>query len=130
MNTLDTVLLDDARQALLRKIAPVAGQADLQEAFAAWLVPNGIPSLSVDEAVTVALQSIGAERTYQHVAILGLAAQIRALDAHEETALRSGIQWVVGREPVVDGTPMGLASWEFCCLAFNPSTTSGTNSTF
>jgi hypothetical protein len=108
MNTLDTVLLDDARQALLRKIVPVAGQADLQEAFAAWLIPSEIPNLSVDGAVKVAVQSVGAERTYQHVAVLGLAAQIRTLDANEATALRSGIQWVVGREPVVDGTPMGF----------------------
>ncbi len=108
MSTIEIVLLDDARQALLRKIAPVAGQADLQEAFAAWLIPNGIPSLGVDGAVKVALRAIGAERTYQHVAVLGLAAQIRTLDAQEQAALRSGIQWVIGREPVVDGTPMGF----------------------
>ena len=107
MSLIDATLLDDARQALLRTISPIVGKMDLQEAFAAWLVPSSVPNLSIDGAVEGALRAIGAERTYQHVAILGLAAQIRKPDT-EEDALHLGIQWVMGREPVVDGTPMGF----------------------
>ena len=108
VSTIEAILLEDARQALLRRISPIVGKTDLEEAFAAWLVPTSVSNLSIDGAVKAALGAIGAERTYQHVAILGLAAQIRKLGSEEEDALRSGIQWVIGREPVVDGTPMGF----------------------
>ena len=57
MMDVHTILIDDARQALLREIGPVVGRKDLQEAFAAWLVPGAIPGLGIDGAVEVAAGS-------------------------------------------------------------------------
>jgi hypothetical protein len=108
MSDAPTVLIDDARQALQREIAPVAGRKDLHEAFAAWLVPGAAPGIGIDGAVEVAADASGAERHSYHVAILGLAAQVRSLAEKEKQALVSGLNWMVNREPVVGGTPMGF----------------------
>ncbi len=108
MSDAHTILIDDARQALLREIAPVAGQKDLHEAFAAWLAPGVVPGLGIDGAAEVAANASGAERHSYHVAVLGLAAQVRGLAEKEKQALVSGLNWMVNREPVVGGTPMGF----------------------
>ena len=108
MMDVHTILIDDARQALLREIGPVVGRKDLQEAFAAWLVPGAIPGLGIDGAVEVAAKATGAERHYTHVAVLGLAARVRSLGESERQALVSGLKWMVNREPFVGGTPMGF----------------------
>ncbi len=108
MSDVHTVLIDDARQALLREIAPAVGRHDLHEAFAAWLVPGVVPGLGIDGAAEVAVKASGAERHSSHVAILGLAAQVRSLSESETQALVSGLTWMVNREPFVGGTPMGF----------------------
>ena len=40
MSDVTSILIDDARQSLLREIAPAVGRKDLHEAFAAWLLPG------------------------------------------------------------------------------------------
>jgi len=117
MSSVQAILLDDAREALLREIAPVAGRNDLHEAFAAWLVPGTFPNLSIEGAIDAALGATGAQRTYQDVAVLGLAAQIRRLQEKETDALHSGLKWVVWRQPVVNGTPMGFCMDSVALLA-------------
>jgi hypothetical protein len=108
MSDVNTILIDDARQALLREIAPVVGRNDLHEAFATWLVPGAIPGLGIDGAVEVAAKVSGAERHFTHVAVLGLAAQVRILGDKEKESLIGGLNVMVKREPVVAGTPMGF----------------------
>ncbi len=108
MSDAHTILIDDARQALLREIAPVVGRKDLHEAFATWLAPEAVPGLGIDGAVEVAVKASGAERQSSHIAVLGLAAQVRSLAEKEKQALISGLNWMVNREPVVGGTPMGF----------------------
>jgi hypothetical protein len=108
MSDVYTILLDDARQALLRKIAPVVGRKDLHEAFAAWLVPGAVPGLGIDGVAEIAAKTSGAERHFAHVAVLGLAAQVRTLSEKEREALVAGLNVTVNREPVVAGTPMGF----------------------
>jgi hypothetical protein len=108
MSDVHTILLDDARQALLREIAPVVGRKDLHEAFVAWLVPGAIPGLGIDGAAEAAAKASGAERHFAHVAVLGLAAQVGTLGEKEREALIAGLNVTVNREPVVAGTPMGF----------------------
>lgn len=108
MSDVHTVLIDDARQALLREMAPVVGRKDLQEAFAAWLCPGAVSGLGIDGAVEVAVKAVGAERTFAHVAVLGLAAHVRPLADKEREALVAGLNVTMNREPVVAGTPMGF----------------------
>jgi hypothetical protein len=108
MSDAHTILIDDARQALLREIAPVVGRKDLHEAFAAWLVPGAVWGLGIDGAAEAAAKASGAERHSSHVAVLGLAAQVRTLKDKEREALVAGLNVTVNREPVVAGTPMGF----------------------
>jgi REase_DpnII-MboI len=108
MSDVHTILIDDARQTLLREIAPMAGRNNLHEAFAAWLAPGVVPNLGVNGAAEFAAKAAGAERHFTHVAILGLAAQVRSLSVKEREALVAGLNVTVNREPVVAGTPMGF----------------------
>jgi len=108
MTDIHAILIDDARQALLREIAPAVGRKDLHEAFAAWLVPGAIPGLGIDGAAEVAAKASGAERHFTHVAVLGLVARVRSLGDKEKEALVAGLNVMVNREPVVAGTPMGF----------------------
>jgi hypothetical protein len=109
VSDLSAVLLDDARQALLREITPAAGRNDLHEAFAAWLLPGVVPGLGIDGPAEVAVEAEGAERRFDHVAVLGLAAQARGLSDREREALASGVRWMVDRAPVIGGTPMSFS---------------------
>ena len=108
MSDVHAILIDDARQTLLREIGPVVGRNDLHEAFAAWLVAGAVSGLGIDGAVEAAVKAVGAERHFSHVAVLGLAAQARALCDKEREALVAGLNVTVNREPVVAGTPMGF----------------------
>ncbi|AMV35088.1 hypothetical protein VN12_23380 [Pirellula sp. SH-Sr6A] len=108
MSSVHTILIEDARQTLTREIATVAGRSDLHEAFVAWLCPNAIPGVSIERAVSDAVNVAGAERSFAHVAVLGLAAQVRALSPQEREALVAGLNVTINREPVVAGTPMGF----------------------
>jgi hypothetical protein len=108
MSDVHAILFDDAREALLREIAPAVGRKDLHEAFAAWLVPGAVPGLGIDGAAEAAAKASGAERHSAHVAVLGLAAQVRNLGASVMQALASGLKWMINREPFVSGTPMGF----------------------
>ncbi len=106
MSSIQNILIDDARRALLREISPVIGQNDLQEAFAAWVVRDAVPGLGLDGALDTAIKTTGAERNYRHVAVLGLAAQVRDLCQEHQESLDSGLNWMVCRDPVVGSTPM------------------------
>jgi hypothetical protein len=108
MSDVPTILLDDARQALVREIASAVGRKDLHEGFAAWLVPGAVPGLGIDGVAEAAAKASGAERHFAHVAVLGLAAQVRTLGEKEREALVAGLNVTVNREPVVAGTPMGF----------------------
>ncbi len=106
MSDVQSILIEDARRGLLREVSPTIGRNDLDEAFAAWLVGDAMPGLGLGGALEAAVKASGAGRSYRHVAVLGLAAQSGDLGQEGKDALRSGLNWVVGREPVVGLTPM------------------------
>ncbi len=106
MSDVQDFLIDDARRALLRQIRSIIGRNDLQEAFAVWLLRDPVPGLGLDGVLDAAFKATGAERTYRHVAILGLAAQVRDLSQEQQESLASGLSWMVCRDPVVGLTPM------------------------
>jgi hypothetical protein len=95
MSEIQDILFDDARRALMREIAPVIGRNDLQEAFAAWVVRDAVPGLTVDGALETAIKATGAERSYHHVAVLCLAAQLGDLGQEHQEALAVGLNWMV-----------------------------------
>lgn len=108
VSDVQTILIDDARQSLLREITNVVGRNDLQDSFVAWLCPGIVSSVVIDQAAEAAVKAAGAERNFAHVAVLGLAAQVRKLTSKEAEALADGLNVTLRREPIVAGTPMGF----------------------
>ena len=74
MKGANEILLSDARESILKKLAGLVGQRSLDEAFAAWLLPEEEIALDLENAALDAVGRIGAARTYQDVAVLGFAA--------------------------------------------------------
>lgn len=110
MSAVAEILLCDARKTLIREVAAVAGQHDLLETFAAWLMPGNTYGLGMDGAVRAALAASGAGRTYREVAILGYAAHVARLDATGQSTLGAWLRWLAGREPVVSNVPMAFCT--------------------
>lgn len=109
VRSIDDILLADARQTLIREIEEAVGTRDLATAFAAWLLPDQVQGLRHKALLTDASRVSGAERTYQHVALLGYASQFLTFGKPLVTVLESGLTWLAGRSPIVDGTPMGFS---------------------
>ncbi len=108
MSKVSQILLDDARAALVQKVTTVVGRNNLEEAFAAWLVPEQIAGLTIQGSAKLALTHTGAVRTYKDVAVLGLTSRAGSIEPDQQAALLAGLQWLAGREPFLDGSPMGF----------------------
>ena len=106
MSNVPSLLLEDAKATLLRRVDSVAGNGDIGEVFATWLLGQSHPSLSIEAVVTAAKNATGASRSASGVASLGYAADIRSLTKEESHSLESGLSWIVRCDPVVRGTPM------------------------
>ncbi|MES1241019.1 MAG: hypothetical protein ABUT39_05310 [Acidobacteriota bacterium] len=102
------LVLSDFRAELVRNIKALAGACSLEEAFAAWLVGDAIPDLSLIEVARAARQREGAQRTYRDVATLGFALMEGDGSAETQAALRAGLLWVSGRQPFFEGSPAGF----------------------
>lgn len=101
MNDTETILLDDARASLVARIERgIAGDA-LEAAFAAWLVQEPLSSVHWAEAVA---NTLAQPRTPRTVAALGFAAGRSPQVSLDQ--LRSDVEQLIGRAPVVAGTPM------------------------
>src|SRR6266511_2128671 len=104
------MLFDDARKELLREIDSSVGHVPCHDAFAAWLLPHHshLPDLaSLASLATTHLQS---DRRYHHHAVIGFAAYTGAATESAQKALASGLLWLAGRPPRVDGNPMAFCT--------------------
>jgi hypothetical protein len=108
VNDAEAMLIADGHSALVKDVSALRGRNDLLEAFAAWLSPSS--GLSIGAGASEAAKRIGAQRTYSDVAVLGYAANRAALDAGSIAALKSGLDWIIGRPAFVDGAPTGLGT--------------------
>jgi REase_DpnII-MboI len=109
MNSSEELLLGDAKLALLRELKILVRRGDLDEAFAAWLLSEQDIGLQLYEPALTAAARAGAQRTHRDVAILGFAAVAGVLKSTQQEALRKGLLWLSGREPLIDGGPQ-----DFC----------------
>jgi len=109
MSVPDELLFTDARKALLRELKNLVGRGNVDEAFAAWLLPELEIGLQLQKAALAAGERTGGQRSYRDVAILGFAAAANALEAPQYNVLKTGLTWVAGRDPFIDGGPM-----DFC----------------
>lgn len=111
MSTPDQLLLlNDARAALVRELATLAGRNDLNEAFAAWALPTQEVGLSIQQPARTAAEHVGAKRTYQDVATLGFAAAAGMIEPAQRDVLKAGLVWLAGREAFVEGSPTGFCA--------------------
>lgn len=110
MSTASEVLLKDARATLVQKVVGVIGRNNLDEAFAAWLLPQQSAELTIYGSVRLATARIGAERYYQDVAILGYTSAVCSMEPDQQNVLHAGLQWIAGREPFIDGLPLGFCT--------------------
>ena len=106
MTAPDELLFTDARKALLRELKNLVGRGNVDEAFAAWLLPHLDIGLQLQKAAWAAGERIGAQRSYRDVAILGFAASTGILQPSQWEVLKKGLTWVAGREPFIDGGPI------------------------
>jgi hypothetical protein len=109
MTAPDELLFTDARKALLRELKNLVGRGNVDEAFAAWLLPYLDIGLQLQKAAHAAGERTGAQRSYRDVVILGFAASTGILQPSQWEVLKKGLTWVAGREPFIDGGPM-----DFC----------------
>jgi CHAT domain len=108
MKGADEILLSDARESILKKLAGLVGQKGLDEAFAAWLLPEEEIGLDLENAALDAVGRIGAARTYQDVATLGFAADAGKINGGPDV-LRDDLEWLAGTSPFINNTPAGVS---------------------
>lgn len=105
----EEILLSDARKQLSRELQSLCGKGNLDEVFAAWLLPATDIEFQLREVAQAASEHTGGQRTYRDVAILGFTAAAGILEDSQRKALQFGLEWVSGRAPIIDGQPM-----DFC----------------
>lgn len=109
------ILIDDAVASLRRQSESLARSGSVEEAFAAWLLPNVADTqFDVPAAVTRALGQIGALRQYRDVAVFGFAAELDIQVGEIRPALATGLEWLVGRTPFA---PDSVPSFEIDAIA-------------
>ena len=99
-------LLTDIESELSRFVSGALGQHLMDDAFAAWVLGPLDGGRSCAAAALEARSHLGAQRTYRDVATMGYA--IGAGDTSQDTvsSLASGLEWVAGRQPVIEGRPV------------------------
>lgn len=106
MSRVSEVFLEEGRAILVEKVLAVVGRSTLDEAFAAWLLPEQIEGLTIQHCSRLAMVRTGAERSYRDIAILGFTSAACLLDSEQQHALHTGLDWLAGREPFLDNLPM------------------------
>jgi hypothetical protein len=110
MSEAERILLEDARNTLLRAVRKVEGLGDLREAFAGWALRESVPSVLIEGACRAAVDRPVAQKSYRDVAVLGFAADAwRANFAHRDLLVQR-LEWLAGRNPNLGGSPAGFCS--------------------
>lgn len=110
MMTVEELLLDDAEKALRKTLEPLCGKGTLEEAFAAWLLSKSALPFQLEDLACQVAEHVGGQRRYQDVAILGFAATSGLLPDEKQTALKQGVGWILGREPLINGQLQGFCT--------------------
>jgi hypothetical protein len=106
----EEILLDDVRKMLLRELKPLSKKQNLEEAFAAWLLGEEEIPFCLDEMANIASARVGGQRSYHDIAILGFATISNLQQATNRTALKEGLDWLMGRDPIPDGQLQGFCT--------------------
>jgi hypothetical protein len=102
MSSVQSLLLDDIRASLIEKVRTGLNLDVLNRALAVWLTPE-IFGLDANDLIGQILDS---ERTPRETAALGILANALSLEEIANGKLNDDLRQLLGREPVVAGTPM------------------------
>ncbi|MEO0519218.1 MAG: hypothetical protein AAF171_18160 [Cyanobacteria bacterium P01_A01_bin.116] len=128
MILVEELLLDDAEKALQKRLKSLCGKGNLEEAFAAWLLIQSALPFELDTLACQVAEHRGGQRGYQDVAILGFAAASGLLLEENQTALREGLIWILGREPLMNGQLQGFCTNAIALLGISLGVQSLSNS--
>jgi REase_DpnII-MboI len=110
MTLVEELLLGDAEKALQKTLKPLCGKGNLDEAFVAWLLSQSTLPFELEALACQVAEHIGGQRRYQDVAILGFAAASGLLSEEKQIALKEGLIWILGREPLINGQLQGFCT--------------------
>src|SRR5439155_13543297 len=105
MKTISDVLLQDAGDALRRRIMSVSELSPSDRAFLAWALHEDTPRDDLAALATASATNFSTTRSYHDLATIGYAAHAGGLDQAQAQALRHGLTWICGRSPEIDGEP-------------------------
>jgi hypothetical protein len=105
MNTVSEILLQDAADALRRRIIRVSELSPSDRACLAWALHEDSPPNDLAALAATAVTNLATTRSYHDLAIIGYAAHAVGLDQIQADALRHGLKWLWGRKSDIVGEP-------------------------
>lgn len=99
------ILIEDAGDALRRRLIGVTGLGSSDRAFLAWALRDEDPADDLARLGSAAASAFAAARTYRDVAAMGYALHAGRLDDAHIESLRAGLRWLCGRSAEIDGEP-------------------------
>ena len=102
MSKVQIMVLDDIRKSLAKTIQSRAHESLLNEAFSLWLLGDEF----VPEERSLIGRLTESKRTSSESAALGLLAKTQTLNENERSLLKDDLSNLLGRDPVIAGTPM------------------------
>ncbi|MGA2936295.1 MAG: hypothetical protein ABSF52_04255 [Syntrophobacteraceae bacterium] len=105
MSTVTEVLLQDAADALWRRVMSVPELSPSDRAFLAWALHKDTPRDDLVALATTAATNFSTTRSYHDLATIGYAAHASGLNEGQAQALRHGLKWLCGRSAEIAGEP-------------------------
>ncbi len=106
MKTVEDILIQDTKKALVKIVNNLKDKGDIDEVFAAWLASDIV---KMNRAAELSAARIGASRSYSDIAVLGFCADIGLIEENKISALKDGLDWLTGRSVTVHGISTGLS---------------------
>lgn len=105
MSTATEVLLQDAADALRRRITSISELSPSACAFLAWVLHEDTASDDLAALATTAATNFSTTRSYHDLATIGYAAHASGINEAQKQTLRHGLNWLCGRSPDIAGEP-------------------------
>lgn len=99
------ILLQDAGDALRRRLMAAVGLSSSDRAFLAWALRDDSPAFDLTTLGSASASTFMAARSYQDVAAMGYALHVGRLDDAHLESFRAGLRWLCGRNAEIDGEP-------------------------
>jgi hypothetical protein len=105
MTAATEVLLEDAADALRRRVMSATELSRSDRAFLAWSLHDDTPRDDLAALATTAATNLSTTRSHHDLATIGYASHACGLDEVQTQTLRNGLKWLCGRSPEIAGEP-------------------------